>query len=312
MLVAVLMTFLIFSFTGVAVLNISFLSSSTSKETVANIKMQYAMESSINLALWRINTGADSLVNYQADGVGTVWDANTKILSVNVTRFQREAGVILDLSDDTHFNRAIAAKDEIVLNGYDPGVDDATQIRSNFDFMPEVDIQYFLDNATAIHGDVGKTWKNNTFPNGIHVFTGNYITIDNIRLNSGTMVFTGHHVTFKDDNRIIAAPADSAAAMAAVIFTHPNQNFELYSPNGGETIIGAIYCAGDVELINGTVSGPVIGKTVTLAANFNFLDAENVNHYKWTHGFGAREKYDWPKQIGRWRTSKWQKYAGNG
>ena len=86
MLVAVLMLFVVFSFTGVAVLNVSYLSSANSAETVNNIKLQYATESSINEALWRINTGVDSLVNTNADGIVTLWDETTNILSVNVDK----------------------------------------------------------------------------------------------------------------------------------------------------------------------------------------------------------------------------------
>jgi len=57
MLVAVIMMFLALSFTGVSVLNVSYLSRSASAETIENIKLQYQMESRINQALWQINTG---------------------------------------------------------------------------------------------------------------------------------------------------------------------------------------------------------------------------------------------------------------
>ncbi len=244
MLVAVLMVFVIFSFTGVAVLNVSYLSNSTSQETINNIKLQYAVESTINEALWRINSGVDTLVNSNSEGITTIWNASTSVLSVNVDKFQMESEILLDLSDDTHFDRGISASENVVLNGYDPGLDENQQVRGNFDFLPEVDIQYFLDNATSVHTESFKTWKDNTFPEGIHVFTGSYLTIENVRQLSGTLVFTGHHVSFKNNNLITAAPADSNGALPAVVFTNSNQNFDLYSPESGETIIGAIYCKG--------------------------------------------------------------------
>ncbi|NQT63373.1 MAG: hypothetical protein HQ556_10485, partial [Candidatus Marinimicrobia bacterium] len=40
---------------------------------------------------------------------------------------------------------------------------------------------------------------------------------------------------------------------------------------------------------------------------FNLLDAEHGDRYRWTKGFGNRSDYDWPKQIGRWKTTKWGK-----
>ncbi|NQV14280.1 hypothetical protein HQ531_02395, partial [bacterium] len=105
MLVAVLMIFVVFSYTGVAVLNVSYVSSSASRETVQNIKLQYAVESQVNETLWRINIGADSLVSETSDGITTLWDATSNILSVNVDMFEMEAEILMDLNEDTHFDR---------------------------------------------------------------------------------------------------------------------------------------------------------------------------------------------------------------
>ncbi len=305
MLVAVLMIFVIFSFTGVAVLNISYLSASASQETVNNIKLQYAVESSINETLWRINSGADSLVNSSVDGITTTFDALSNILTVNVDKFQMESEIILDLSEDTHFDRGIAAEETVSLSGYDPGLDNDKKVRGGFNFLPEADVQYFMDNATQVHTNSWKVWSNQTLSDGIHVFTGNYISLDNIHINSGTLVFTGHHVYFWGDNDITAPVGDSTSTAPALIFTNPNQDFDMYSAHGNESIIGAIYCKGDVTLHNGYVSGPVIAKNVTLGSNIDFKDHEHGDRYRWTRGFGHRESYDWPKQIGRWKIHKW-------
>jgi hypothetical protein len=306
MLVAVLMIFTIFSFTGVAVLNVSYLSNSNSMDTINNIKMQYATESSINEALWRINQGVDSLVNTNVNGISTVWNPTLNILSVNVDKFQMESEILLDLSDDTHFDRGIAAEDAVNLDGYDPGLDEDHQVRGNFDFLPEVDLQYFLDNAVQIHNESWKIWDNETLADGIHVFTGSFIAIENVTLN-GTMVFTGHHVSFRNGNEITAAAGDTSSTEAALVFTNPYQDFEAYSPNDNETITGAIYCKGNVTLRNGQISGPVMGRNVTLRGHFNLRDTENTDRFRWTKGFGQRHNYDWPKQIGRWKTKKWNK-----
>jgi len=307
MLVAVLMVFVVFSYTGVAVLNISYLSSSTSTETVNNIKLQYAMESSVNETLWRINNGPDSLVNMDADGISTVWDADNQVLSVNVDKFTMESEILLDLSEDTHFDRGIAAEEEVITDGYVADMEDDHQPRAGFSFLPEADLQYFLDNATEVHGNSWKVWSDQTFDDGIHVFTGNYIAINDININSGTLVFTGHHVSFWGDNDIIAPLGDTTSTNAAVIFTNPNQNFDIYSSHGDETITGAIYCKGNIEVYNGNISGPIIGKNVTLNTNFDLDDNHHQNRYRWTKGFGQHKNYDWPKQIGRWKTMKWNK-----
>jgi len=307
MLVAVLMIFTIFSFTGVAVLNVSYLSNSNSMETVNNIKLQYATESSINEALWRINSGVDSLVNSNVDGITTAWNPVSQVLSVNVDKFQMESAIVLDLSADTHFDRAIAAQGTVDTSAYTVSTDEDHQVRGDFDFLPEADLQYFLDNAVKVHNESWKVWENKTFEDGIHVFTGNYIALDDIEISSGTLVFTGHHVSFWGDNQITAAAGDTSSTEAALIFTNPNQDFDVYSHHGDETIIGAIYCKGDVSVYNGNISGPIIGRNVTMASNQNILDHDHSDRYRWTKGFGNKEDYDWPKQIGRWITKKWQK-----
>ena len=307
MLVAVLMIFVVMSFTGVAVLNVSYLSHTASQETVDNIKLQYAVESSINQALWRINAGVDSLANTSYAGVTTVWDSTSQTLTVNVDKFQMESEIMLDLSEDTHFDRGIAAEESINLNGYEPGLGQDQQIRDNFQFLPDADIQYFLDNAVQVHTQSYYTWNNTVFQNGIHVFTGNHINLSSTEIHSGTLVFTGYDVEFMFNNDITAAPADSNGAYPALIFTNNSQNFDLYSPFGMETIIGAIYCKGNVNLYNGHISGPVVAKNVNLHANFAFSSDEHQDKYQWTHGFGHRSNYDWPKQIGRWRIHKWIK-----
>ncbi|MEA3287324.1 MAG: hypothetical protein U9Q77_08105 [Candidatus Marinimicrobia bacterium] len=308
MLVAVIMVFVVFSFTGVAVLNISYLSSSTSMETVNNIKLQYTVESSINKALWKINSGVDSLVNFSSDGVTAIWDSTTQVLSVNVDRFQMESEILLDLSEDTHFDRGIAAEESIDLDGNNDGLSDEHRARGGFGFLPQVDMDYFNDNAVEIHTDNWKTFDAaDLTTEGIHIFTGNFIAIEDITLNNSTLVFTGFMVFFKGDNYITAPPADSTGALPALVFTHPWQSFDLYSPAGNETILGAIYCKQTIFLRNGTVSGPIVGRIVSMSNNFDFLDTENNDYYQWTHGFGERSHYDWPKQIGRWRINKWAK-----
>jgi len=158
MLVAVLMLFLVFSFTGVAVLNVSYLSVSSSAETVNNIKLQYAMESSINESLWRMNNGPDSLVNIVANGIETVFNPVLNTLSVKVDKFHMESEILLDLSEDTHFDRALASDETIENNGYDPDIDEENSSRF-FTFMPEADIDYFTDNAVAIHTESFYTWE---------------------------------------------------------------------------------------------------------------------------------------------------------
>lgn len=304
MLVAVIMVFVIFSFTGVAVLDLSTNSSIAALETVDNIKLQYEVESAVNEALWLINTDADSLVNSDVDGITTAWNDSTQVLSVSVDKFHMESEILLDLSEDTHFAHGIATQEGIDLSGYDPGLDDAHQVRSNFKSLPEVDLQYFIDNANTIYTQTNYLWSERTFPAGIHVFTGNNITLRDITLNEGTLVFTGNNVNIDGDCQIIAPAADENGASPAMIFT----NVELLMMDSPDAIIlGAIYSTEAIDLQSGTISGPIIARTVSMSNDFDFLDTEYDEYYQWTHGFGDRDNYDGPKQIDRWKVNKWIK-----
>lgn len=327
MLIAVLMIFVVFSFTGVAVLNVAYLSSASSAETANNIKLQYAMESTINQSLWRINNGPDSLINMNSDGIETLFDPVLNTLCVKIDKFQMEGEIELNLSEDTHFDRAMASDETISTNGNDPDVDDENQSR-NFNFMPEVDLEYFMDNAVAIHGEWLHRWDGDSeheddeaFAEGIHVFTGSFIELRDMNLSNCTLVFTGRGILFSNSNTINAPiPADSANALPALVFTNPN-NYFLVAAEGSQhdkedVINGAIYTAGTIILKKGELSGPIVGRTISLedgigySNNIRFRDSEHPWFYRWTKGFKNKNHYDWPKQIGRWKTTKWQRKHG--
>ncbi|MBT3253156.1 MAG: hypothetical protein HN364_03790 [Candidatus Marinimicrobia bacterium] len=324
MLVAVLMIFVVFSFTGVAVLNVSYISTVASTETINNIKLQYAMESSVNESLWRMNNGPDSLINVEADGITTLFDPVLNVLSVKVDKFQMETEILLDLSEDTHFDRALASDETINTNGNDVDADEENQSRF-FSFMPEVDLDYFTDNAVAIHTENFHRWDgggkhedDEDFDEGIHVFTGSFLEFKKMHLYNHTLVFTGRYILFSDDNEISApVPVDSADALPALVFSNSDSYFEIEAEGKNydkeDKINGAIYTAGTIILKKGELSGPIVGKTITMEHGeeynnqIDFKDTEHPKHYRWTKGFKHKKHYDWPKQIGRWKTKKWKK-----
>ena len=305
MLAAVIMSFVVFTFAGMAVLNVSYLSSTTSGETVENIKLQYSAESTISEALWRINLGVDSLVNSSGDGTTCTWDALSQILSVSIDKFNSESEIYLDLSSDTHFNRSLASSTYINTYGYATDVEDEHRSRT-FSFMPELDLQYFIDHADFIHHANDASWKSGALVDeAIHLFTGNNLNIENVTLDSSTFVFTGKGITFTGVNNLIAPVlADTLAALPALVFANPEYGFTL---EAGTHIEGAIFCAGQIVLRGGSLSGPVIAQTIFLNHDIDFQDAEHGEYYRWTAGFKSKSTYDWPKQINRWRTDKWNR-----
>lgn len=303
MLVVVIVTFLVFSFTGVAVLDVAYNSRSAAIETTHNITLQYDMESSINEALWLINTGEDSLVNEEHDGVTCTWDSLSKVLTVNVNRYGMESEVALNLAQDTHFEHGLASSTPIITNGFSTGIT-GNKGHRKYSFIPEVDLEYFTDNAVKTHGGNDHSWKDNFLDTeGIHIFTGNNLTLDSISVTNSTLVFTGKSITLTGMNYISSGtPTDSTSVLPAIIFTNPDASFTIAD---GNIIEGAVFCAGEINLGNATLTGPVIGQSISLDGDINLLVDESSEYYQWTQGFGEQDSYDWPKNIDRWSVNSW-------
>ncbi|MCF7824422.1 MAG: hypothetical protein K9N35_09665 [Candidatus Marinimicrobia bacterium] len=302
MLVAVIMAFVVLSFTGVAVLDVAYNSKSTSLETVANIKVQYIVESEINEALWLINTGTDSLVNTSADGITTSWDSDTHVLTVSVDTLNVSSEIAIDLDNDTHFDRGFASKNDIESHGYSYTTNENHSSRK-FKFMPDVDLQYFINNAVNIEHGNDNSWNAAEITEeGIHIFTGNNLVVENINLSNSTLVFTGKNITIS--NNFISAPTPSIYenTLPALIFTDTEYPVTI---SAGNTISGTIYSVGQLNLENASITGPVVGDIISLLEDVTLVDDET--YYGWAAGFGDVDSYDWPKQIGRWTTTKWGK-----
>jgi hypothetical protein len=319
MLVAVLMLFVVMSFTGVAVMNVSYVSVDAATDTKKNIINQYQVESAVNKALWRINNGVDSLGNFVDGPVVSVYDTLNNVLTINVDQFEMEHEISLDLSEDTHFDRALSVSETLEDNGNTIIVDESRRSR-DFNFLPDVDMSHFYSNAVAIHNQSFKKYEaEDLTQEGIHIFTGSFVTIEDINLSNSTLVFTGVFIFLKGDNVIHApTPVDSSEAIPALVFSNPYVSVSIsegdwgWTPGGyryyeaaGDDIQGAIYCAGRLILRNGSLSGPVMGRIVSLDDDFDFLDTEFNQYYRWTRGFGQRDSYDWPKQLHRWKTKHW-------
>jgi hypothetical protein len=297
------MSFLVLSFTGVAVLEVANTSRTVSNQTVHNIRLQFELESAVNEALWKINAGADSLVNVSDDELSCVWDSTNQILTVGVTDGNLFSEVELNLSEDTHFNRGLASTNLIQFNGYDPGLSKKAQSRV-FTFLPQADFDFFETHAVEQHHGNDNSWKEDFLNDeGIHIFTGNNLTLENINVTNSTLVFTGRNITFIGTSLLSApVPVDSASALPALIFTNPEANLVLSS---GDRIEGAIFCAGSIIIDDAILTGPIVGESIELQSDLELLDTEYSEFYGWALGFGSVDEYDWPKQIGRWTSTSW-------
>ena len=118
MLAAVLTMFMIFSLSGVAVLNLSTHTAIENQQAVQSLKNQYSVESAVNVGIWRINNVDGGFGTYTDGPVTVAFDTTTEELVASIDRYDRVYTVSLDLSEDHHFNRGIAAIEPIEQNGH--------------------------------------------------------------------------------------------------------------------------------------------------------------------------------------------------
>lgn len=304
MLATVIMMFLVMSLTGVATLDLSYASYRSSLNTKSNIQTQFLMESAVNKALWMINTGEDSLVTGYVDGIYMTYNKTSHILSASLNTPENCYEVSLNLVDDTHFDQAISSHTQFTDNGYTCNNASGNPMH-NFGFLPEVDIKYWKDRATAVLNANENSWVEDALvESGTYILTGNTLTLDSLNCDSSTLVFTGKKISITNSRVLSEMPGDSLNAPPALVFTNPNVIVHLDASN---EIAGAIYCAGNLNLYNAALTGPVIAETIQIHEDIFIHDKSAKAYYSWQRGFGSRDTYDWPKHVNRWKINHWTK-----
>jgi len=298
-IVAIMITAVIFSATGLGVLNLASIVNLDTQAAVEKVQDQLEVESFANVALWRVNAGGDNLGTYSSGDLTATFDSTTKKLSVIKSVGDEQTGLVLSLEEDHHFKRAVATGGTFYTNGKTVDAEPQHQIRSQVGFLPQVDLQYFVDNAVEIHYDNSRYYYDWDLSEGINVFMGSNLTFERVNLENTTLVFTGTNINFWKNNVI---KADAAGDMPALVFTNPYSDFTFwgYWSLYRDEIEGAVYSAGTVRLYNGKLSGPIVAQTAILSYDMDFTDDENSKFYQWPNGFGSYSDYDWPKQIQEW------------
>lgn len=298
-----MITAVIFSATGLGVLNLAATVNMDTQTAVHSVQDRLEVESLANVALWRVNVGGDSLGTFSSGGVTANYDSTSKILTIIKSTDDQNTGLKLNLEEDSHFKRALATETYIDFNSSILGEEPGHQLRPYIGFLPQVDLQYFIDNAD------NELW----FPNGDHVHDedivaginvihGHYLDIHNVHQENATLVFTGYDIQPKDDVWI-TAPLENGVPLPALVFTHPYN--DVHFDQGWNDVLhieGAIFATGHVRLHEGEFSGPVIAKHARICRAIDMLDDQFPQYYEWNLGFGNYDDYDWPKQIAQWET----------
>ncbi|MBT4421144.1 MAG: hypothetical protein HOG76_11910 [Candidatus Marinimicrobia bacterium] len=295
-----MITAVIFSATGLGVLNLATIVNLDTQAAVQTVQDQVEVESFANVALWRVNVGGDSLGNFTVGDISATYDSTTMKLSIMKTIDDETIGLILDLEEDSHFKRGIATKYWIDYNNRDPHVEPIHQLRDDIGFLPSIDWQYFVDNADAVHYTWFKDYEQDDLVEGINIFYCDYIDIEDVYLENTTLVFTGVNAELKDDV-YISAPIIGGSPLPAIVLTNPYSDIHFDQGRDHDLRIeGAIFSNGHVRLHEGTFTGPVVSRTARMCEDIDMLDDQYPEYYEWNLGFGLYEDYDWPKQIQEW------------
>lgn len=193
--------FLIFSIMGLAVLTLAAHWQITNLEEVHDVKNRYAVESTLNLALWRINSGSNSLANFELNSTTSQYSDSTNFLTVTTNRWNKPHQIKVRMGEDHHFNHGVAAKQNLG-GSHTLTVSSAHKFRK-FDFLPTIDITYFENNAVGIHDSSSFSLANDTLSPGIHLFEGDWIILTDMYLE-GTLVFRGTNIFFFGENTVQA------------------------------------------------------------------------------------------------------------
>ena len=300
-IVAIMITAVIFSATGLGVLNLATVVNLDTQTAVQTVQDQVEVESFSNVALWRVNVGGDSLGNFSVGDISATYDSDAMKLTVLKTNGDEISGLILDLEEDSHFNRAVATESYIDYNyGKTASEEPNHKLRPNIGFLPQVDMEYLVANAAQELWLWDEHIHDDDIVEGINIIHGSYLDIHNVDKENVTLVFTGYDIQPKDDVKLKALIVDDVA-LPAMILTNTYNNTHFDQGYGDEIHIeGAIYSAGHIRLHEGKFTGPVVSRTARICRDIDMLDDEDSKHYAWNLGFGNYEDYDWPKQIQEW------------
>lgn len=300
-IVAIMITAVIFSATGLGVLDLASHVNLDTQNAVQKVQDQLEVESLANVAMWRVNAGGDTLGNFTSGDVTAAYDSASKKLSVLRTSNGETTGLILDLEEDSHFKRAVATQYGIDFNGGKTISEEPEhRLRTNMAFLPQVDWTYLYANAAQEIWMWNDHVHQEDLVEGINIIHGSWLDIHNVDMENVCLVFTGYDIQLKDDVKL-KAPIVGGKPLPALILTNPYNDTHFDQGYDDEIKIeGAIYSTGYVRLHEGEFTGPVVARTARICRDIDMIDDDGSQYYQWNLGFGNYEDYDWPKQIQQW------------
>ncbi len=290
--------FLVFSITGMAILTLSAQARLLIQDNIHIVRNQYAVESILNKALWRMNSGPDSLANFTEQGVTASYVDSSRILSVSTNRWGQPRQVNVEVEQDYPFNHGVAYLEEPDTSQFSVTTLSGHGMRK-FDFLPALDTDYYIQNAVQIYTS-GTTNFDDTLVSGIHYVQGGTVFLKNGAYLEGSLVVMGRLKVVGNDVTIMAITDSNGVYIPALIVADSTADI---ASNPGIVIKGAIFSIGPFDIKGGDLTGPLVGSSIVFSNNLVINDQADEKYYGWPPGFGDFYSYDWPKQIksGTWR-----------
>lgn len=208
MLAAVLTMTVVFILSGTAILDLTRLVSIEQQQVTLALKNQIAIESTLNQAAWAYNNTDIPLERVDYGAVQVRVDSSSNSMIASIERYNESREATVTLRQTTPFDYTLATRNGIEYNGSQVILDDEPR---EFDELPIADLNYLYANAVEVHRQSFHTFKNLNLKDGIHIFTGHFITLKDIEVE-GTLVFLGRGVNFTGDLVVNAVPVSRSAA----------------------------------------------------------------------------------------------------
>jgi len=287
--------FVIFSLVGMGTLILAGFSRSNSENQVTSKKIDYEMESILNIAQWRMNHGNDSLANYSENNISVTFNNSTNILSAMST-VDTTKKISITLKHDFPFNHGVA-----YLTETDTSKNSIATLPNHgikqFNVWPDLDIDYYRNNAVKIYTSVEKF--DSIMEPGIHFVESGTVRLNNGTSLNGTLVILGKLKIVGSNITLSAQMQPDSTYLPALIVADSTADV---STSPAINIYGAVFSSGPLSIKGGNLTGPLVATTMRLSANLNINDQANDKYYHWPHGFGNIDNYDWDKEIvnGSW------------
>jgi hypothetical protein len=288
--------FLVFAITGTAILMVAALFRLDTQDEVHAITNKYAVESTLNLALWRVNNGMDSLATFQNEGVSSQYIDSSMTLIVSTSQWGESLRVTVDLELETAFSNPVSITGTLdtsnitLTSGYN---------FQKIDSLPKIDLNYYYQNADYIY--TGDQSFEGPLPSGIHYVENGKVTLRNDFHLVGTLVVLDE-LKVVGTNVLLQAGQDSSGTyLPALIVTDSVTTPETEITD--ITIEGAIYSTGEFEIKKGFFTGPFIGTELEVKNSLTIDPTGAEQYYSLPPGFEAPDPLFARKWIkkGSWR-----------